>query len=297
MDRGHGDHGAGDPPPPPRDLGSGHRGSLQPRRGRGGGRSGATVGVRKEVRSVNKNVKLKKAVDDFGPQLLELDFKDMKTLYPVGKTAAWFANFVGELIREIPLCYESWPKIELEKRAHMFPRIEEMFDLGPLRRSEKWGTIQAVMNEYFANRYRDNKSTFKATHFLNRGGYDAVDEIRRNPPPNMELSMWEKYIEHYMDEKHVKRAAINKENRKKNKVHSRHGSRSLAASRHRYFETSETQEYPSLIHSYYDQRCKNREWMQYEARVNYISTGLFIFIFIYYLVHLTHFSPNMYTLC
>ena len=66
------------------------------------------------------------------------------------------------------------------------------------------------------------------------GGPEKVDEIRRNPPPNVEPSVWEEHIKFYMKEKNLKRAAVNKKNRKKLTVYSRHGSKSLAAIRHDY---------------------------------------------------------------
>ena len=102
-----------------------------------------------------------------------------------------------------------------------------------MRRPE-WRLILQGINQYIAKVYSDNKGTMKKTYFTVPGGPDAVDEIRRNPPPNVEPSVWEKHIEFYMTEKNLKRAAVNKENRKKLQVYSRHGSKSLAGIRHEY---------------------------------------------------------------
>ena len=52
-----------------------------------------------------------------------------------------------------------------------------------------------------------------------------VDVIRRNPPPKMDQSEWEKHIKFYIKEETLKRGAVNAENQKKNKVYSRHGSK------------------------------------------------------------------------
>ena len=50
------------------------------------------------------------------------------------------------------------------------------------------------------------------------------------------------------------------------------------------FERSENRQYPSLIQSFYDQRCKKGVWLKDEARVQYVSTVLFLFYFnLYYL--------------
>ena len=147
----------------------------------------------------------------------------------------------------------------------------------------------------------------------------------RKPPPNMEESVWQKHIDLYLSEKHAKRAKINKENRKKNKCTSRHGSRSLAATRHEYvrhthydyftycslyvwcfiflsflifftlyacvniyiqFKKSKDHQYPSLIESFHDQRCKDGAWLSDEARVQYVSTVLFLFLFYFILIYL-----------
>ena len=47
------------------------------------------------------------------------------------------------------------------------------------------------------------------------------------------------------------------------------------------FERSENRLYPSLIQSFYDQRCKKGVWLKDEARVQYVSTVLFLFILFY----------------
>ena len=112
--------------------------------------------------------------------------------------------------------------------------LQEFFDLQTHMRSPNWKNIEKGINAYIAKVYSDNKGTMKKTYFTVPGGPAKVDEIRRNPPPNVEPSVWEDHIKFYMNEKNLKRAAVNKENRKKNKVYSRHGSKSLAAIRHDY---------------------------------------------------------------
>ena len=50
------------------------------------------------------------------------------------------------------------------------------------------------------------------------------------------------------------------------------------------FERSENRQYPSLIQSFYDQRCKKGVWLKDEARVQYVSTVLFLFILVYFIL-------------
>jgi hypothetical protein len=51
------------------------------------------------------------------------------------------------------------------------------------------------------------------------------------------------------------------------------------------FERSENRQYPSLIQSFYDQRYKKGVWLKDEARVQYVSTVLFLFILFYYILY------------
>ena len=101
-------------------------------------------------------------------------------------------------------------------------------------RSVEWDNIRTGINVYVAKRYSDNKGDMKRDYFTRKGRPPAVDVIRRNPPPNLEPSVWEEHLKFYMNEKNLKRVAVNKENTKKNKVCSRHGSKSLAAICHDY---------------------------------------------------------------
>ena len=75
------------------------------------------------MRRATKNVALKNAVRDFGPQAIDFDYNDQGTFTHVGDNAKWFSNFCGELVREFPLCYESWYKIEKERKAHIIPQL------------------------------------------------------------------------------------------------------------------------------------------------------------------------------
>nr|GEY08431.1 hypothetical protein [Tanacetum cinerariifolium] len=75
------------------------------------------------------------------------------------------------------------------------------------------------------------------------------EKIRRERPENITASEWDKYIEFWNDPRNIARAAQNRQNRAKSTVISRQGSRSLARLRDEM--TSTTQEYPSLIDTFF----------------------------------------------
>ena len=57
------------------------------------------------------------------------------------------------------------------------------------------------------------------------------------------------------------------------------------------FEKSKDRRYPSLIESFHDQRCKKGAWLSDEARLQYVSTVLFLFILFYFICFLyMHFN-------
>ena len=102
-------------------------GSGRPRRGgraRGGGRGrGGQNGGRQRPREENKNVKLKAAVRLRGLQSIDFEIGDKGTYTHVGPNQAWFGNYVGELIRQLPLHYDTWYDIEPELTANFLPSV------------------------------------------------------------------------------------------------------------------------------------------------------------------------------
>ncbi|GJX83217.1 hypothetical protein Tco_0332698 [Tanacetum coccineum] len=63
---------------------------------------------------------------------------------------------------------------------------------------------------------------------------------------------WDTQIDYWLDTKNAARGLQNAQNRAKSKVFCRKGSRSLAVLRDLQMESFETQEYPSLIQTYFD---------------------------------------------
>ncbi|GJV00379.1 retrovirus-related pol polyprotein from transposon TNT 1-94 [Tanacetum coccineum] len=54
-----------------------------------------------------KNIELKKAAENNGPHEIDFEWNDQNTFTHVDKNVAWFSNYVGELVREVPMHYPS----------------------------------------------------------------------------------------------------------------------------------------------------------------------------------------------
>nr|GEX02637.1 hypothetical protein [Tanacetum cinerariifolium] len=107
--RGHGGDSGGDDRPLPYQVPTGCGGCLG-NRSKGtrkpnlDGRRAGRLHTRQETR----NLGLKAITDKSGllPILFEVD--DRETLMPLGDHAAHWANYLGKLVRELPLHYPSW---------------------------------------------------------------------------------------------------------------------------------------------------------------------------------------------
>ncbi|GJU91858.1 hypothetical protein Tco_1304281 [Tanacetum coccineum] len=148
---------------------------------------GGRDGGRKGVRQATRNIALKKAVENYGPREINFEWKDQKTMLHVGNNTVLFSNFVGER-------------------------------LGSSRCTTRPGTI---------SRTRRRRTSKEESWSTAQGGAPEVDVIRRRPPPNVEQSHWEAHITFWLHLKNVVRAAANAQNRARNTIFSRHGSRSL----------------------------------------------------------------------
>ncbi|GJY00452.1 hypothetical protein Tco_0357470 [Tanacetum coccineum] len=122
--RGHGGDGGGDDRPPTHHIPTGCGGCFV-NRGKGtrkpnlGGRKAGRLHTRQETR----NLGLKKITDDKGPVPIRFEWDDKKTLMPLGEHASHWSNYLGELIREMPLYYPSWQKVPAERKAAILTKI------------------------------------------------------------------------------------------------------------------------------------------------------------------------------
>ncbi|GJZ50636.1 F-box domain containing protein [Tanacetum coccineum] len=113
--------------------------------------------------------------------------------------------------------------------------------------------IYEGINMHLQKAYNTNKASFKAKHWKadpTTGTYD-VEAIRRARPEEITADEWDNYIRFWNDPKNLARAAQNRQNRQKSVVISRQGSRSLARLRDEMRQASDTQEYPSLIDTFW----------------------------------------------
>ncbi|GJW62840.1 hypothetical protein Tco_0112175 [Tanacetum coccineum] len=241
--RGHGGDGGGDDRPPPSQIPTG-KGTRKPNRG---GRKAGRLDTRRQTR----NLELRRITDQWGPQQIRFEFNDRGTLMPLGDHATHWSNLLGEIVREFPMHYPSWRKIEPERKAGVI------------------GNIRGI-EQQLAKIYTDNKSALKHEHWvLKPDGTPDEEGIRSRRPANITTTDWDKQIAFWLDPKNLARAAQNARNRTRSTVICRQGSRSLAVLRDMHMESSETRQYPSLIQAYFDTHTVDGVFLRDEERLLY----------------------------
>ncbi|GJY75278.1 retrotransposon protein, putative, ty3-gypsy subclass [Tanacetum coccineum] len=270
--RGHGGDGGGDDRPPTHHIPTGCGGCFV-NRGKGtrkpnlGGRKAGRLHTRQETR----NLRLKKITDDKGPVPIRFEWDDKKTLMPLGEHASHWSNYLGELIREMPLYYPSWQKVPAERKAAIVTKIGTQFDLKPHMQSQRWTDINAGIQQHLQKLYNTNKASLKAAHWVinpETGTYD-VESIRERRPESITPADWDAQIAFWNDPRNQARAAQNRQNRAKSTVVCRQGSRSLARLRDQMMESSATREYPSLIDTFFVTHTVNGVFTRDEDRAIY----------------------------
>nr|GFA96436.1 hypothetical protein [Tanacetum cinerariifolium] len=142
------------------------------------------------------------------------------------------------------------------------------FDLRPHMESPDWTEINNGIQQHLQKAYNTNKAAFKAQHLVidpTTGTYN-VEKIRRARPENIMASKWDNYIQFWNDPRNIFRAAQNRQNREKSMVISRQGSRSFARLRDEMRQSSTTQEYPSLIDTFFVAHTVNEEFLRNKRR-------------------------------
>nr|GFA68968.1 hypothetical protein [Tanacetum cinerariifolium] len=211
--RGHGSDGAGDDRPPP------YQGTRKPNLG---GRRPGKLHTHQETR----NLGLKAITDKSGPVSIRFEVDDRETLMPFGDHAAHWANYLGELVRELPLHYPSWRQMPSEQKAGVMAKIR--FDLRPHIESDRWPQIYAGIQQHLQKIYNGKKAALKERYWVPE--YD-LERIRRGRPSHISETDWDEQIAFWNDPKNLARAAQNKQNRAKSKVVCRQGSQSISALR------------------------------------------------------------------
>ncbi|GJX64272.1 hypothetical protein Tco_0298615 [Tanacetum coccineum] len=161
--RGHGGDGGSDDRPPPYQAPTGCGGCLG-NRGKGtrkpnlGGRRAGRLHTRQETR----NLGLKAITDKNGPVPIRFEFGDKETLMPLGEHAAHWANYLGELVRELPLYYPSWRQMPPERKAGVVEKIGS--DLRPTWMPIASSTIYAGIPAAFAKDLTMASGALKVRH-------------------------------------------------------------------------------------------------------------------------------------
>ncbi|GJS29400.1 RNA-directed DNA polymerase, eukaryota [Tanacetum coccineum] len=139
-------------------------------------------------------------------------------------------------------------------------------DKGP-----SWADINAGIQQHLQKLYNTNKASLKAAHWVinpETGTYD-VETIRQGRPESITLADWDAQIAFWNDPRNQARAAQNRQNRAKSTVVCRQGSRSLARLRDEMMASSETREYPSLIHTFFMTHTVNGVFTRDDDRAIY----------------------------
>ncbi|GKC00834.1 F-box domain containing protein, partial [Tanacetum coccineum] len=193
-----------------------------------GGRGAGRLNTRDKTR----NLSLKDIAEAKGPVSINFDVRDKQTLNPLGPHVAHWSNYIGEVVRSVPL---------------------------PCLTSGRTWNPPAGQRSTKASTCTCKKPTIP-TRLLSRPSIG-----RQTPPPG--VTMWRRSGGHVPrrlqrlsgintlvigdDPKNLARAAQNRLNRQKSVVTSRQGSRSLARLRDEMRQASDTQEYPSLIDTFW----------------------------------------------
>ncbi|GKF12561.1 hypothetical protein Tco_0050487, partial [Tanacetum coccineum] len=163
----------------------------------GGKRAG-----RQHTRQETQNLGLKAITDKSGPVSIRFEFGDRETLMPLGEHAAHWANYLGELVRELLLHYPSW-------------RHGSDWGKPSLTCVPTWNPIASHLS------MRPSRSIYKrstmARRLLLRKGIGFLTR-RLSRPSHISEVNWDAQIAFWNDPKNRARATQNKQNQAKSKV-------------------------------------------------------------------------------
>ncbi|GJZ09802.1 hypothetical protein Tco_0544085 [Tanacetum coccineum] len=195
--RGHGDDSGDDGRPPSHHIPT----AWHPKTQFGGRRAG-----RQHTRQETQNLGLKAITDKSGPVPIRFEFGDRETLMPLGKHAALWANYLGELVRELSLHYHSWRQVPTEQKAGVMARIRN--------------------------------AALKDRHWIpDSDGTYNLEHIRLSRPSHISEVNWDAQIAFWNDPKNCARAAQNKQNQAKSKVMESSATREYPSLIHTFFLT------------------------------------------------------------
>nr|GFA07012.1 hypothetical protein [Tanacetum cinerariifolium] len=109
---------------------------------------------------------VKVITDKNGPFPIRFKFGERETLMPLGDHAAHWANYLGELVRELPLHYPSWGQMPSERKAGVMAKIETQFDLRSYMESDRWPQIYAGIQQHLQKIYNGKKAALKERYWV-----------------------------------------------------------------------------------------------------------------------------------
>ncbi|GKA55899.1 hypothetical protein Tco_0754971 [Tanacetum coccineum] len=154
---------------------------------------GVTVAVDPKPTGLNEDLLMKRPVPI---RFFEWTYKDHEclTLYH----ASHWSNYLGELIREMPLYYPSWQKVPAERKAAIVTKIG--FDIKPHLNP----TMQDSMRIHpttFAKivQYQQGFPQGSALGYKPRDRTYEVESIRQRRPENITLADWDAQLAFWND--------------------------------------------------------------------------------------------------
>ncbi|GJT13809.1 hypothetical protein Tco_0860851 [Tanacetum coccineum] len=206
----HGGDAGDDPPERPN--------RLLPHQCEGSGQRGpTTLQALKTAYKKNNNKRL-----DVG-----FDYKDQKTFRPVGGFSSNLVSLIGNLVKNLPLDYDTWEQIPETARVSILPELKTDKTVGSM---VELGLLQSMKKQF-----RHFKNRIKDEYFSK---FESVKEAKRKMPPEDDWkkgqAAWEKQVDWWADPKRVEKAAKNAENRAKKRTATYQGSKSFAQGRHEY---------------------------------------------------------------
>nr|GEV11178.1 hypothetical protein [Tanacetum cinerariifolium] len=250
--RSHGGNGGSEDRPPPHYLPTVARvASLtEPNLG------GRAVG-RLNTRDKTRNLSLKEITDTKGPFPIRFEVRDKQTLMPLGEHAAHWSSYIGEVIRGVPLYHPSWLKVLKERKATLIADIG--FESEAAHGIPRLDRVPRLHLAALAKSVQYQQGCFQCPS----SGYR---------PHDRDLQCGE-------DQEHCP-SRSKWQNQAKSTVISPQGSRSLARLRDEMSST--TQEYPSLIDTFFVAHIINGEFLRdedqriYEEMRRLAATGTYI---------------------
>ncbi|GKB87119.1 hypothetical protein Tco_0959391 [Tanacetum coccineum] len=102
---------------------------------------------------------------------------------PLGDHVAHWANYLRELVRELPLHHPSWCQVPPEQKAGVMAKIGTQFDMRPHMKSDRWPQIYAAIQQYLQKIYNGKKAALKERYWIpdSDGTYD-LERIRQTRP-------------------------------------------------------------------------------------------------------------------